>query len=68
MTQPSEAQIVLYITEPQSDEIVLEVIKKHFDDYVTCDSLRDLCKLLIDSKPKVLLLTGDSLEKSLFTY
>ncbi|MDO6566667.1 response regulator [Alteromonas sp. 1_MG-2023] len=68
MMHASEAQIVLYITEPQSDEIVLEIINTHFDDYVACYAMKDLCKLLIDAKPKVLLFTGESLEKSLFTY
>lgn len=68
MTHSSEAQIVLYITDPQSDEIIIEMVKAHFDDYATCHSLKDLCKLLTDAKPKVILLTGDSLEKSLFTY
>lgn len=68
MTQKSEAEIVLFITEVQSDEIVLDIITNHFSNYVICNSLKDLCRLLVDKKPKILLLTGETLEKSLFSY
>ncbi|WP_158969800.1 response regulator [Paraglaciecola sp. L3A3] len=68
MKQTSESHIVLYITHPESDELVLNVLKKHYAKLTICTNLKDLCLLLIDLKPKVLLMTGESLENSIYPY
>ncbi|MBF7073332.1 response regulator [Glaciecola sp. MH2013] len=61
--------IVLYVTEEESDKVVFDKVNENFTHCRTCSSLKELCMLLVEtSTPKILLMTGDSLENSLINY
>lgn len=61
--------IVLYVTDKESDKIIFDKLKENFSNCKQCHTLKELCLLLVDTKtPKILLMTGDSLENSLIHY
>lgn len=68
MNSTKESHIVLFITQPDSDELVLATLQKHYTHLTKCTQLKEVCKLLVDKTPKVFLMTGDTLEKSLYNY
>ncbi|WP_340679779.1 response regulator [Paraglaciecola sp.] len=68
MNSTKESHIVLFITQAESDELVLATLKKHYAQITQCTQLKDVCKLLVHKTPKVFLMTGDNLEKSLYNY
>lgn len=68
MNSTKESHIVLFITQPDSDELVLATLQKHYSHLTKCSQLKEVCKLLVDKTPKVFLMTGDTLQKSLYNY
>lgn len=62
-------KIVLYVTDSENDKFIFDKVKKHFNDCHVCKNVKDLCRHLVNqSVPKVILMTGDSLEHSMFAY
>ncbi|MFT4733042.1 MAG: CheY-like chemotaxis protein [Gammaproteobacteria bacterium] len=60
--------IVVFQTNADSDRIVISTLTNHFKRVTVVQTLKDLCRLLVNKTPKVFLITGDSMPNTLTSY
>jgi CheY-like chemotaxis protein len=68
MNSREKSHIVFFMTDPESDRLLINVMKEHFKTISVVDKLKGICKLLVDKIPKIFLITGESMSKSLASY
>jgi hypothetical protein len=68
MSTKLDNHIVLFQTNADSDRIIVNTLRAHFKRVIVVEVLKDLCKLLVNMTPKVFLITGNSMPKSLTSY
>lgn len=68
MNKNNDNNIILFVTHPESDQLVFDTLKNHYTKIRRCTELKEVCRLLVDNTPKIFLMTGDNLEKSLYNY
>ncbi|MFT4994788.1 MAG: CheY-like chemotaxis protein [Paraglaciecola sp.] len=62
------SHIVLYKTEPDLDQLVINILQQHFSRITVVDQLSHICEQLVDKTPKVFLITGETMEQCLAAY
>ena len=60
--------IVVFQTDAGSDRIIIETLINHFKRITVVETLKDLCRLLVDKTSKVFLITGEGLTDGLASY
>ena len=63
-----ENHIVVFQTNADSDRIVINTLTDHFKRITVVQTLKDLCRLLVNKTPKVFLITGESMPNTLTSY
>lgn len=60
--------IVVFQTNADSDRIVIKTLTNHFKNITVVQTLKDLCRLLVNKTSKVFLITGESMSSTLTSY
>jgi CheY-like chemotaxis protein len=60
--------IVVFQTNADSDRIVIKTLTNHFKNITVVQTLKDLCRLLVNKTSKVFLITGESMPNTLTSY
>lgn len=60
--------IVVFQTNVDSDRIVIKTLTNHFKRVTVVQTLKDLCRLLVNKTSKVFLITGESIPNTLTSY
>jgi CheY-like chemotaxis protein len=68
MNPKLDNHIVVFQTDAASDRIIIETLINHFKRITVVETLKDLCRLLVDKTSKVFLITGEDLTDGLASY